>query len=168
VSDRFVNLIEEGFEVAIRIGELQDSGLIARRLASARLMVCAAPSYLRAAGRPETPADLSRHACLIHTETATPETWRFQAQDGRTETVHVSGPLTSTNPAFVHRMALAGHGVVRGPSFSLGADVAEGRLVPLLTGWRSHELSIPALYPHRSLLSAKVRTRRFSGRAICG
>jgi DNA-binding transcriptional LysR family regulator len=112
VSDRFVNLIEEGFEVAIRVGELRDSGLIARRLASARLIVCAAPSYLQRAGLPETPADLSRHACLIYTETATPETWRFQGQDGRTETVHVSGPLTSTNPAFVHRMALAGHGVV--------------------------------------------------------
>jgi DNA-binding transcriptional LysR family regulator len=158
VSDRFVNLIEEGFEVAIRVGELQDSGLIARRLASARLIVCAAPSYLQRAGRPETPADLSRHACLIYTETATPEIWKFQSQDGRTETVHVSGPLTSTNPAFVHRMALAGHGVVRGPTFSLGADVAEGRLVPLLTGWRSHELSIHALYPHRSLLSAKIRS----------
>ena len=77
VSDPFVNLIEEGFEVAIRIGELQESGLIVRRLASARPMVCTAPSYLQRAGRPETPADLSRHACLINTETATPETWRF-------------------------------------------------------------------------------------------
>jgi DNA-binding transcriptional LysR family regulator len=90
-------------------------------------MVCAAPSYLRRAGRPETPADLSRHACLIYTQTATPETWRFQGQDGRTETVHVPGPLTSTNPAFVHRMALAGHGVVRGPTFSLGADCLGAR-----------------------------------------
>jgi len=158
VSDRFVNLIEERFDVAIRIGEQPDSGLIARKVASSRLIVCAAPSYLARAGRPETPADLGRHACLIYTEVATADTWRFQAQDGHSETVHVSGPLTSTNPAFVHRMALAGHGVVVGPSFSFAADIAEGRLVPLLTTWRSRVLSIHALYPHRSLLSAKVRS----------
>jgi DNA-binding transcriptional LysR family regulator len=158
VSDRFVNLIEEGFDLAIRVGELQDSNLIARRLSSARLVVCASPAYLQRAGRPETPSDLSRHACLIYTEAASPETWRFQAADGHVETVHVSGPLTSTNAAFVHRMALAGHGIVRGPSFSFNADLAEGRLVPLLAGWRSGELAIQALYPHKSLLSAKVRT----------
>jgi DNA-binding transcriptional LysR family regulator len=158
VSDRYVNLIEEGFDLAIRIGDLPDSNLIARRLASARLVVCAAPAYLERAGHPQTPADLSRHACLIYAEADAAATWRFQAQDGRTETVNVSGPLTCTNPVFVHRVALAGHGVVRGPNYELGDDIAEGRLVPLLRDWQSGELSIHALYPHRSLLTAKVRS----------
>ena len=158
VSDRFVNLIEEGFDLAIRIGDLPDSNLIARRLASARLVLCAAPAYLQRAGHPQTPADLSRHACLIYTEAHAPDTWHFRARDGRTETVNVSGPLTSTNPVFVHRVALAGHGVVLGPSYELGGDIAEGQLVQLLTDWQSRELSIYALYPHRSLLTAKVRS----------
>jgi DNA-binding transcriptional LysR family regulator len=158
VSDRFANLIEEGFDLAIRIGAMPDSSLIARQLARARLVVCASPAYLSRAGTPETPAELGRHACLIYAEIAEPQSWRFQSPEGRTETVQVSGPFTATNAAFVHRMALAGHGIVRGPSFSFGADIAEGRLVPLLTDWRSPELSIYALYPHRALLSAKVRS----------
>jgi len=158
LSDRHVNLIEEGFDLAIRVGELQESNLIARRLTSAHLIVCAAPTYLRRAGRPETPADLSRHACLIYQEIEAADAWHFQAADGRSETVRVSGPLSSTNPAFLYRLALAGHGVVIGPSFALGADIADGRLVPLLTEWRRRELPIHALYPHRLLLSAKIRT----------
>jgi DNA-binding transcriptional LysR family regulator len=158
VTDRWVNLIEEGFDLAIRIGELEESNLIARRLASTHLVVCASPAYLQRAGRPETPADLGRHACLIFTGAGMVETWRFQARDGRSETMHVSGPFSSTNPSFVHRMALAGHGVVLGPTFLFGADIAEGRLAPLLTDWRSHELPIYAIYPHRSLLAAKVRS----------
>ena len=134
VSDRHVNLIEEGYDLAIRVGELPDSNLVARRLTSFHLIVCAAPAYLQRAGRPEKPSDLTRHPCLIYREVETPDTWRFQAPDGSAVTVRVSGPLTSTNPAFLHRIALAGHGVVIGPSFEFGTDIAEGRLVPLLTG----------------------------------
>jgi DNA-binding transcriptional LysR family regulator len=96
---------------------------------------------------------------LIYAETIAPDAWCFEAADGRTETVHVKGPLNSTNAGFVHQLALAGHGVILGPSFSFEADIAAGRLVPLLPGWRSpRELSIHALYPHRSLVSAKVRS----------
>jgi DNA-binding transcriptional LysR family regulator len=158
ISDRFVNLIEEGFDLAVRIGELSDSNMIVRRLTTSHLLACASPIYLNRAGRPQSPADLSRHACLIYTQTSTPEIWRFEAPDGGVETVRVSGPLTSTNAAFVHRMALAGHGIVLGPSFSFAADIKEGRLIPLLTDWRSRELPIHAVYPHRSLLAAKVRS----------
>jgi len=158
VSDRFVNLIEEGLDVAIRIGELQESSLIVRRLASARLVACASPAYLRRAGRPETPSDLTRHACLIYTEIGEPSRWRFQGSDGHDEIVHVSGPATSTNPEVVRQLALAGHGVILCPTFSVGVDLVEGRLTALLTDWRSREIPINALYPHRSLVSAKVRS----------
>jgi DNA-binding transcriptional LysR family regulator len=158
VSDRFVNLVEEGIDIAIRIGELQESSLIARRLTSAHLVVCAAPAYLRRGGRPETPGDLARQACLIYTETISPSTWRFEGPGGQREIVEVSGRISSTNAEFIHQLALAGHGVIRAPSFSVGMDIAEGRLTALLTDWRSRTLPIHALYPHRPLLSAKVRT----------
>ena len=158
LSDRRVNLIEEGFDVAVRIGELEESSLIIRRLSSAHLVVCASPTYLHRAGRPETPADLGRHACLIYAETSAPTTWRFEGPDGQRETVQIAGPVTSTNPQVVHQLALAGHGVILAPSFTVGTDIAEGRLTALLTHWRARELPIHALYPHRPLLSAKVRT----------
>jgi DNA-binding transcriptional LysR family regulator len=158
VSDRLVNLIEEGFDLAIRVGELQESSLIARRLTSTRLVVCAAPAYLRRAGRPQTPSDLRQHACLIYTETLTPTTWRFERADGHVDTVHVSGTISSSSAEFIHQLVLAGHGVVLAPSFSVGMDIMEERLTALLTDWRSRALPIHVLYPHRPLLSAKVRT----------
>jgi DNA-binding transcriptional LysR family regulator len=158
VSDRFVNLIEEGFDLAIRVGDLQESSLIARRLASAHLVVCAAPEYLHRAGRPETPSDLRRHACLIYTETLTPTKWRFEGADGHVETVNVSGTISSSSVEFIRQLALAGHGVILAPSFFVGLDIAEERLTALLPDWRSRALPIHVLYPHRPLLSAKVRT----------
>lgn len=158
VTDRFVNLIEEGYDLAVRIGELPESSLIARRLASAHLVVCASSAYLSRAGRPKTPSELARHACLIYAETALPTKWHFKGPGGRTETVYVSGPITSTNSEIVHYLALAGHGVVMGPSFTLGSDIQQGRLVVLLSDWHSRALPIHALYPHRSLLSGKVRS----------
>src|SRR5262249_44141587 len=158
LSDRHVNLIDEGFDVAIRIGEPADSTLVARRLTSACLVLCASPAYLERAGRPERPADLTRHACLVYADLRSPRTWRFTAGDGQTETIQITGPFSSNNPQLLALLALAGHGLILWPSFAVGADILAGRLMPLLTEWRSRELSIWALYPHRSLLSAKVRT----------
>jgi DNA-binding transcriptional LysR family regulator len=158
LSDRFVNLIEEGIDLAIRVGDLQESSLIARRLASAHLVVCAAPEYLRRAGEPETPSDLKRHACLIYTETLAPTKWRFEGANGHVETVNVSGTISSSSVEFIHQLALAGHGVMLAPSFAVGMDIAQERLTALLTDWRSRALPIHILYPHRPLLSAKVRT----------
>ena len=158
VSDRFVNLIEEGIDLAIRIGELQESTLIARRLTSAHLVLCASPAYLHRAGRPETPGDLPRHSCLLYTEAGAPTKWRFEGPEKQIETVNVSGRICASNADLVRQLAIAGHGIVLAPSFSVGMDISEGRLTALLTDWRSRELQIHALYPHRLLLSAKVRS----------
>src|SRR5262245_42757637 len=158
LSDRHVNLINEGFDVAIRVGEPADSALIARRLTSARLVLCATPDYLGRAGRPEKPADLTEHACLVYSDLRSPRTWRFTADDGHSETIQITSPITANNPQLLPSLALSGHGLIFWPSFAVGADILAGRLVPLLTEWRSRELAIWALYPHRSLLSAKVRT----------
>ena len=158
LSDQHVNLIEEGFDLAVRIGEPSDSALMARRLSSARLVLCASPAYLDRAGRPEKPADLSGHACLVYADLRSPRTWRFTDAGGRTETVQVTGPFTSNNPQLLISLAVAGHGLILWPSFAVGADILAGRLVPLLTDWHSRDLAIWALYPHRPLLSAKVRS----------
>ena len=159
VSDRFVNLIDEGFDLAIRVGEPRNSNLISRRLASAHLIVCASPDYVRRAGSPKTPAELGSHACLTYSEIPVPDMWHFESTDGRPETVHVSGPLTASSAGFVHAIALAGRGIVFGPYFAFDADIAAGRLVPLLPDWRAIPVqSVHALYPHRSFVSAKVRT----------
>ena len=169
LSDRHVNLIDEGFDLAVRIGEPPDSTLITRRLATAQLVLCAAPTYLERRGRPEEPSDLSRHACLVYADLKSPRTWRFTAPDGRVETVQIAGPFSSNNPQLIVSLAVVGHGLILWPSFAVGADILAGRLIPLLTTWRSRELTIRALYPHRSLLSAKVRTfvdflaERFAG-----
>jgi DNA-binding transcriptional LysR family regulator len=159
VSDRFVNLIEEGFDLAVRIGELRDSNLIVRRLASTQLVVCASPAYLQRAGCPRTPGELGSHVCLTYTETAASDTWHFESLDGKAETVRVLGTLTANNAGLVREIALAGHGVILGPGLSFEDDIAAGRLVPLLDGWRSTgELAVHVIYPHRSFLSAKVRS----------
>ncbi|HKF60079.1 MAG TPA: LysR family transcriptional regulator [Dongiaceae bacterium] len=158
LSDRRVNVIDEGFDLAIRIGDISESALVVRRLASARLVLCASPAYLAHAGRPEKPTDLTRHACLIYSDLRSPRSWRFTSADGRTDTVQVVGPFTSNNPHLMVSLALAGHGLIYWPSFAVGAEILAGRLVPLLMDWRSRELTIRALYPHRALLSAKVRS----------
>jgi DNA-binding transcriptional LysR family regulator len=169
LSDRQVNLIDEGFDLAIRIGEPPDSTIIARRLASSRLVLCGAPAYVKRRGRPQEPSDLSQHACLVYTDLRSPRTWRFTTPDGRVETVQITGPFSSNNPRLLVSLAAAGHGLILWPSFAVGADILAGRLVPLLTNWGSRELTIRALYPHRPLLSAKVRTfvdfvaERFAG-----
>jgi DNA-binding transcriptional LysR family regulator len=126
-------------------------------VSSAQLIACASPDYVRRVGRPQSPSDLSRHACLVYTETAAPTKWRLTAEGRDPEIAHVSGPVHSNNPEFVRQLALAGHGVILAPSFSVGGDIAEGRLMALLADWSSQELPIHALYPHRLLLSAKVR-----------
>jgi len=158
LSDRHVNLIDEGFDLAIRIGEPPDSSLIARRLASSRLILCAAPTYLDRRGHPREPNDLRQHACLVYADLRSPRTWRFTAPDGHVETVQIAGPFSFNNPQLIVSLAVAGHGLILWPSFAVGVDILAGRLVPLLTTWRSRELTIQALYPHRPLLSAKVRT----------
>src|SRR5262245_45746257 len=160
LSDRHVNLIDEGFDVAIRVGEPSDSALVARRLTSGRLVLCASPAYLDRAGRPERPADVARHACLVYADLKSPRTWRFTAGDGQTETVQIAGPCTSNNPQLLLSLALAGHGLIFWPSFAVGADILAGRLVPLLTNWRSRELTIRALYPHRPLLGSDINPER--------
>ncbi len=156
-TDRFVDLIEEGWDVAVRIATLPDSSLIARKLADAELIVCAAPSYWQRRGRPSVPQDLAGHDCITYAYQATPNEWPFAGADGQRFGVRVKGPLHSNNGDMAQRAALAGLAVAALPRFLCGPELAAGRLERVLAEWMPRPPGIYALYPHNRHLSAKVR-----------
>jgi DNA-binding transcriptional LysR family regulator len=159
VTDRVVDLIEEGVDVAIRIGARTDSSLISRQLAEDHRLICAAPAYLDRHGMPQTPDDLTGHNCLAWmANQGGLNDWPFVGPDGP-YTVTVSGNAEVNSGETLHEMALAGLGLARMAEFRVGADIAAGRLVPLLLDHhRADPLPIHVVYPHRRHLLPKVRT----------
>ncbi|MBF0169154.1 MAG: LysR family transcriptional regulator [Alphaproteobacteria bacterium] len=156
LNDRYVDLIEEGFDLALRIGRLEDSSLIAKRLCPIRRVVCASPSYLESHGIPQIPADLLAHHCLSHSELG-PSQWRFCGLKGTTVTIDVKGPVRVNNGEAMRHLALAGVGLVYLPSFFVGPDIRKGRLTPVLEAHSPQDAALFALYPHTRHLSPKVR-----------
>lgn len=156
LSDRVSDLVEEGDDLAVRIGQLPSSSLVSRRLASTRLVLCAAPAYLAAHGEPDTPADLARHEVIAYSLFAAGEQWSFTGPAGE-QTVRVQPRMRANNGDTCRVAALAGQGIILQPSFMVGADLAAGRLRELLPGWRSIELGIHAVYPSRKFLAPKLR-----------
>jgi DNA-binding transcriptional LysR family regulator len=157
LDDRFVNLVEEGIDVAVRIGALTDSSLVARKLATTRSIVCAAPAYLTEHGEPETPEDLAAHNCLIYSYLSTANVWRFTAPDGRDIPVAVNGSFRINNGIVLGEAAAAGHGILLTPSFYVAPLLRDGRLKRILTNYRLPELGIHAVYPQRDHVPPKVR-----------
>ena len=153
--DRRVDLIEEGYDLALRIGALSDSSLIARRLAPNRLLAVAAPAYLKRHGTPPHPAALASHNCLTYAYLPSPSEWRFQ-RDGRPLDVPVSGTLHTNNGDVILQAALAGIGISLAPSFICGDELASGRLRRILADFEPPPLGIYAVYPHSRHLSTKV------------
>lgn len=168
LNDRVVDLVDEGFDVGIRIARLTDSSLVARRIAPCRLVACAAPAYLAGRPPPERPEELRLHDCLSYAYGSNGDIWRFQKGAERVE-VAVQGRLSANNGEALHEAALAGAGVALQPTFIAGAALREGRLVRLLPGWDIPELAIHAVYPSSRHLSPKVRAfvdhmaRHFAG-----
>lgn len=156
LNDRFVDLIEDGYDVALRIGQLRDSSLVARRLAASRRVLCAAPEYLDRAGRPRQPADLSHHRCLIYTNTANPDHWTLTGADGPV-VQPIAGPMRSNNGNMLCELAIAGHGIAALPSFLVADALAEGRLEVVLPGLPPAEGALHAIFPHGRHLTTKVR-----------
>jgi len=135
LNDRFVDPVEEGFDLCVRIGALGDSSLVARRLATVHRLICAAPAYLARHGTPLTPADLERHRGLHYSHLGPAPRWHLQGPEGHA-TVEPSSALCANNGDVLLEAAIAGHGVVSLPTFILGDAVREGRLVVLLPRWR--------------------------------
>lgn len=169
LNDRIVDLVEEGFDVAVRIGDPADSSLVARRLAPCRMAVCAAPGYLAAHSAPARPEDLRDHNCLLYSYARHGSTCRFQGADGAVS-VGIAGSLVANNGDALLAAALAGAGVVVQPTFIVGDALRAGSLVRLLPGWEVGSLAVQAIYPSARNLSPKVRgfvdhlARQFGGR----
>ena len=157
LNDRYVDLIEEGYDIAVRIGRLADSALIARKLAPCHLVMVAAPSYLARHPAPQKVSDLSRHNFLTYTLTQRPNELTLQHIDGALETVMVRGSISANNGDVLLASALAGAGIVTLPSFIVGEALADGRLVALLPDYAVPPLAIHAVYPHARYLTTKVR-----------
>ena len=157
MSDRFVDLVDEGFDVAIRIGALDDSGLIARKLAPIRRVICASPEYLAQRGIPQTPDDLKSHECLCNTNIARLHEWRFSEADGHLWSVDVKGRFSANNGDALRAAALQGAGLVNLPTFIVGADVQSEKLVTVLDRFIPQDMTLNAVYPHARHLSPKVR-----------
>lgn len=154
----YVDLVEEGFDLAIQLDELRDSSLIARKLGSSKRVVCGSPAYLKKHGMPASPEDLKRHNCLVHSTLAPRDQWLFNLPGGEAQQVRVSGNLESNSAEALRIATVNGLGLAMLSTYMVGQDIRKGRLVPVLTGYVTAPLDIHAVYPHRKHLSAKVRT----------
>lgn len=153
VSERYVNLIEDGLDVAIRIGDLPDSGLLARQIGSVEAVVVASPDYLDRHGLPRTPADLERHSCLPFLFQGGSKTWKFRLAEGDME-IAPAARLRSNDAESVRAAVLAGLGMAQGPSWMFAGDIASGALVSVLADYR------PRLFPVHAVSS---ESRRMTG-----
>jgi len=157
-NDRFVDLIEEGFDVAVRLArDMPDSSLMARKLATATTMLVASPSYLERHGIPRTPQELTQHNCLTYTVVPKPNEWVFANVDGTRSTVTVSGSFQANTGLALRSAALAGVGITTTASFIVHDDLARGALVPVLPGYTLRARDLYAVYPQNRHLSPKVR-----------
>lgn len=157
-SDRLANLVDDGFDLALRIGAPRDSSLVSRRLCQIRLLTVAAPGYLARHPTPAVPADLAAHDCVLDGNFRTPQTWVFRDPlTGREEGQAVQGRLCLANAEAVAEAAVAGLGIAQGPSFVMGPLIGAGRLVPLLGAHEVTPLPLMVLYPAARHLPTKLR-----------
>lgn len=157
LNDRRADLVRDGFDMAIRIGHLADSSLVARRIAPARVVLVASPAYLKAYGTPTHPQQLESHTALRYTLTAHSDVWSF-TKDGETVNVRVHGPLQASNGDVLSAAATRGLGIALQPSFIAGNAIRSGELVRILCDWQLPETSIYAVFPEGRAVPAKTRS----------
>jgi len=157
LDDRKTDLVDEGFDLAIRIGELVDSSLVARRLGPCRHVVCGSPEHFARYGVPRSPGDLAEHPALTYRYRDAPAEWRFVDGDGNYHQVAINRRMQMNNSLALRGALLKGAGVTLTPTFVVGGDIKSGLLMAVLTEYQSLEVSIYAVYPQRKHLSPKVR-----------
>jgi len=169
LNDRQVDLLAEGFDLAVRIAELADSTLIARRLAPVRHVVCASPAYLAEHGTPHSPVELAEHNCLIYANAPNPGVWAYTDSTGRQGSVQVRARLRANNGDCLRQAAEDGHGIVLEPSFIVHRAIEARKLRPILTEFQWPTIYAHAVYPRTRHLSRRVRAfvdflaERFTG-----
>ncbi|KAB7627837.1 LysR family transcriptional regulator [Alkalilimnicola sp. S0819] len=156
-NDRFVDLVEEGYDLAIRVSRQQDSSLHARPLARTRILLCASPEYLRRAGTPATLAELSEHSCLCYSYQPYQNHWRLTDSRGEQRQIPVSGRMRANNGGALLSAAIAGEGIILAPDFLAAEALASGELLSFMQDHRPEELVVQAVYPRTRHVPAKVR-----------
>lgn len=156
LSDRVVDLVEEGFDLAVRIARLPDSSLVSRQIARTRLVLCASPEYLRRHGSPSHPSELAQHQIATYSLFSMGENWAFTGPDGPV-TVKVTPRLRSNNGDTCRIAALRHQGIVLQPSFLVAPDLQAGTLVELMPEYPSIELGVYVVYPSRRFIAPKLR-----------
>jgi len=156
LADRVIDLVDEGFDLAVRIARLPDSSLVSRRLASTRLVLCAAPSYLKRRGTPQHPSELTQHEVVSYSLMAMGDQWQFIGPEGPVS-AKVRPRMWSNNGDTCISAALQGAGIQLQPTFLIEQQLASGQLVEILPQYRSVELGIYAVYPSRKFVLPKVR-----------
>ncbi|HEB81453.1 MAG TPA: LysR family transcriptional regulator [Gammaproteobacteria bacterium] len=168
-NDREVDLIQEGFDLAIRIGRLPDSSLIARRLAPIRLILCASPGYLEKHGTPQTPQELTAHDCLVYSLNQDPDHWLLPDNKGNGQRIKIRPRLRASTGEFLRDAAVADRGIILLPSFIAYREIEQGSLQPILCDYQPENLDAFAIYPPTRHLSQRVRAfvdflaERFAG-----
>jgi DNA-binding transcriptional LysR family regulator len=156
LNDREVDLVEEGFDLAVRVGNLQDSSLIARKLASVNFAVCASADYLHRYGTPRHPSELSQHQLLVYSNLQIGQQWAFDDKEGRV-TTRLRYRLSANNGEFLANVACEGLAITVGPLFFLQAYIDSGKLIPILTDFPRPQAGMYALYPPGRLVSRRVK-----------
>lgn len=157
LSDRQVDLLQEDIDVAVRIGQLRDSTLIARKLFESRVVVCAGPAYLAKHGTPGSPSELANHACLTYSNLRDPDIWTWYDERGTAQRVHVNVTMSANNGDMLSNAAADGLGIVTQPTFIAHRHIKSGALVPILTEYDWPRSTAWAVYPPTRHLSYRVR-----------
>jgi len=155
-SGRQINLIEEGLDIAVRIADLKDSSLIARKLSPIRTQLCASPDYLKKHGTPKSVNDLKHHQLLQYNLSST-STWKLTDKLGEQHFINVKAKVTANNGDFLKDMAIAGHGIIMMPTFISWKAIANGELIPILSDYITPQLNAYAVYPQTRYLSQRTR-----------
>jgi len=157
LNDRNINLVEEGYDMAVRIGELQDSTLVARRIGTARNITCASHAYLERHGEPTHPDELHQHIGLQYSNISYRQQWHYQAPGGKTIYAQPQIRIRANNGEALAAAASTGLGITRGPTFILGCYIKEGKLVSILHKYERAAVGIYAVYPPGRLLPRRIQ-----------
>lgn len=157
LSDRKIDLVSEGYDLAVRIGPLQDSSLISKKLVTCRRVICASPDYFAEYGRPNKPSDLAHHNCMRYADTIEGKTWPF-LMDGKKKLQLVSGRFSSDNGDLLCEAAVASCGITYLPTFIAGKAIQNGELEVVLDEYEEKDFNIYVIYQNRQHLSSKIRT----------